>query len=120
MKWPDPVSPKWISATTQRLSKRPKFLFFSAFYPKKFPIQRIFPHLGRFGPLLDCYRSEPSKGYVMKTTLLIKEIYAEAFRDLGHYIVRNYFKLFAWFSFAMFLVVLYAFIFRLSTGFVFD
>jgi hypothetical protein len=56
----------------------------------------------------------------MKTTLLIKEIYAQAFRDLGHYFVRNYFKLFAWFSFAMFIVVLYAFIFRLSTGFAFD
>jgi hypothetical protein len=56
----------------------------------------------------------------MKTTLLIKEIYEEAFRDLGHYIVKNYLKLFAWFSFAMFSVALYAFIFRLATGFVFD
>ena len=56
----------------------------------------------------------------MKTILLIKEIYAEGFRNLGNFIVRKYFKLFAWFSFAMFLVVLYAFIFRLSTGFPFD
>ena len=56
----------------------------------------------------------------MKTTLLLKEIYLEAFRDLGHFLVRNYFKLFAWFSFAMFAVVLYAFIFRLATGWAFD
>ncbi|MDG1571862.1 hypothetical protein OZ410_06005 [Robiginitalea sp. M366] len=56
----------------------------------------------------------------MKTALLIKEIYAEAFRNLGHYLVRNYFKAFAWFSFAMFGIVLYAFVFRLATGFAFD
>ncbi len=56
----------------------------------------------------------------MKTILLIKEIYMEGFRNLGNFIVREYFKLFAWFSFIMFLVVLYAFIFRVSTGFIFD
>jgi hypothetical protein len=56
----------------------------------------------------------------MKTALLIKELYLEAFRDLGHYLVRNYFKFFTWFSFAMFGLVLYAFIFRLATGFAFD
>ena len=56
----------------------------------------------------------------MKTILLIKEIYAEGFRNLGHFIVTNYFKAFAWFSFALFLVVLYAFIFRVATGFAFD
>lgn len=56
----------------------------------------------------------------MKTTLLIKEIYLEGFRNLGHFIIRNYFKLFAWFSFILFFVALYAFIYRVSTGFVFD
>ncbi|SFR39183.1 hypothetical protein SAMN04490243_1489 [Robiginitalea myxolifaciens] len=56
----------------------------------------------------------------MKTTLLIKEIYTEAFKDLGNFLVKNYFKVFAWFSFVLFFVVLYAFIFRLSTGFAFD
>ena len=30
----------------------------------------------------------------MKSTLLIKEIYLEAFRDLGHYLVKSYFKVF--------------------------
>ncbi len=56
----------------------------------------------------------------MKTILLVKEIYIEGFKNLGSFIVRNYFRAFAWFSFAMFLVVLYAFIFRVYTGFPFD
>lgn len=56
----------------------------------------------------------------MKTVLLLKEIYLEAFKNLGNLIVRNYFRAFAWFSFVMFLVVLYAFLFRLWTGFAFD
>ena len=56
----------------------------------------------------------------MKTILLFKEIYIEGFRNLGHYLVKNYFKAFAWFSFMMFFVVLYAFVFRVFTGFAFD
>ncbi len=56
----------------------------------------------------------------MKTTLLIKEIYLEAFKNLGHYLVKSYFKAFSWFCFASFLIVLYAFLFRISTGFAFD
>ncbi len=56
----------------------------------------------------------------MKTILLIREIYMDGFKNLGNFIVKRYFKAFAWFSFFMFLVVLYAFIFRLSTGFAFD
>lgn len=56
----------------------------------------------------------------MKTTLLIKEIYLEGFKNLGNYIVRNYFKAFAWFSFFLFIVALYAFIYRVATGFAFD
>lgn len=56
----------------------------------------------------------------MKTILLFKEIYADAFKNLGNYVVRNYFRAFAWFSFIMFLVVLYAFVFRVYTGFAFD
>lgn len=56
----------------------------------------------------------------MKTLLLVKEIYMEGFRNLGNLIIRNYFKAFAWFSFAMFAVVLYAFVFRIFTGFPFD
>ncbi|MBT8185797.1 MAG: hypothetical protein KJN76_13205 [Eudoraea sp.] len=56
----------------------------------------------------------------MKTILLFREIYVEAFKDLGNYLVRNYFRVFAWFSFVMLLVALYAFFFRVYTGFAFD
>ena len=56
----------------------------------------------------------------MKTILLIKDIYTDGFKNLGHYLVKKYFKAFAWFSFIMFFVVLYAFIFRVYTGFAFD
>ncbi|WP_411028907.1 DUF6747 family protein [Spongiimicrobium sp. 3-5] len=56
----------------------------------------------------------------MKTILLVKEIYLEGFKNLGHLLVTKYFKVFAWFSFVMFAVVLYAFIFRVATGFAFD
>lgn len=56
----------------------------------------------------------------MKVALLLKEIYLDGFKNLGNYVVKRYFKIFAWFSFIMFIVVLYAFIFRVSTGFAFD
>lgn len=60
------------------------------------------------------------KRIIMKTILLLKEIYLEGFKNLGNFIVRRYFRLFAWFSIAMFAMVLYAFIFRVSTGFPFQ
>jgi hypothetical protein len=56
----------------------------------------------------------------MKTILLVRDIYREAFVNLGHFITKNFFKFFAWFSFVMFTVVLYAFVFRVVTGFPFD
>ncbi|MGB5404059.1 DUF6747 family protein [Robiginitalea sp.] len=56
----------------------------------------------------------------MNTVLLIKKIYQDAFESLGHFITKNFFKGFAWFSFGMFSVVLYAFIFRVMTGFPFQ
>ena len=56
----------------------------------------------------------------MKTLLLVQEIYMEAFRNLENFIVRRYFKFFAWFSFIMFLIVVYAFVYRIVTGFPFD
>ena len=55
----------------------------------------------------------------MKTALLIKEIYTQGCKNLGNFIVREYFKVFAWFCFAMYLIVLYAFLYRLATGFAF-
>lgn len=56
----------------------------------------------------------------MKTILLFKEIYFEGFRNISNYMVKHYFKAFAWFTLVMFIIVLYAFIFRLFTGFAFD
>lgn len=56
----------------------------------------------------------------MNTLNLMKEIYSEGFRNLGNLLVKNSFKVFAWFSFAMYMVVVYAFVFRVSTGFAFN
>lgn len=56
----------------------------------------------------------------MNYLLLIKEIYHEAFKNLGNTLVRNYFKIFTWFCFISFIIVLYAFLFRVATGFAFD
>jgi hypothetical protein len=56
----------------------------------------------------------------MKTLLLFRNIYLERFKSIENFIVRNYLKGFAIFSFIMFSVVLYAFIFRVFTGFPFD
>jgi len=56
----------------------------------------------------------------MKTILLIKEIYLEGFQNIQNYVVKHYFKALAWFTLAMFIIVLYAFLFRLFTGFAFS
>ena len=56
----------------------------------------------------------------MKTILLVQEIYAEGFKNLGSFLAKRYLKFFAWFSFIMFAVVSYAFIYRVATGFAFD
>lgn len=53
----------------------------------------------------------------MKNVLLIKEIYSEAFKNLGTKYVKSYFKFFAWFCLASYAIMLYAFAFRVSTGF---
>lgn len=56
----------------------------------------------------------------MSTFTLIKDIYINAFRNIGNFIVKRYFKAFSIFSFIMFLIVLYAFIYRVYTGFPFE
>ncbi|WP_431126966.1 DUF6747 family protein [Flagellimonas flava] len=56
----------------------------------------------------------------MKKLLLIKEIYLDGFRNLGHILLEKYFKAFSWFCFIMFFIVLYAFVYRIATGFAFD
>jgi len=56
----------------------------------------------------------------MKKILLVKQIYFEAFKNLGNLFLKKYFKAFSWFCFAMFIIALYALIYRMSTGFAFD
>ena len=56
----------------------------------------------------------------MKTMVLIREIYIEGFRNLGHFLMKHSMKVYAWFSFGLFIIALYAFIFRVVTGYAFD
>jgi len=56
----------------------------------------------------------------MKKLLLVREIYFAAFKDLGNAMIEKSFKVFSWFAIAMFAVVLYAFVFRVATGFAFQ
>ena len=56
----------------------------------------------------------------MKHLLLLRQLYIEAFQQLGHIFVKYYFKAFFWFCFGAFIIVLYAFIYRVATGFAFD
>jgi len=60
------------------------------------------------------------KNRIMESILLIKEIYLEGFRNLGHFITKNFFKGYAWMCFFLTAVTIYAFIYRLATGFAFD
>ncbi|MFS4455337.1 DUF6747 family protein [Maribacter sp. 2304DJ31-5] len=55
----------------------------------------------------------------MERFLLIKEIYAEAFKNWKNILLENYFKIFSWICFFLIAVALYAFIYRVSTGFSF-
>ncbi len=56
----------------------------------------------------------------MQRFLHIKSIYLEAFRNWSNIFLKKYFKVFSWFCFGLWLITLYAFVFRLSTGFAFD
>ena len=56
----------------------------------------------------------------MDSILLIKKIYLEGFKNLGHSVIKNFFKGYAWACFILSAIVVYAFIYRLSTGFAFD
>jgi hypothetical protein len=56
----------------------------------------------------------------MNTLILIKEIYKEGFRNLGIYLIRRFFKSYAWFSMALWIIALYALAFRMASGFAFD
>lgn len=56
----------------------------------------------------------------MKTLLLVKNIYLDGFKNIINLIAGKYFKDLAVFGFIMFVVVLYAFIFRAITVFTFN
>lgn len=55
----------------------------------------------------------------MEKILLIKSIYAEAFRNWKYLLIKNYFKVFSVICFTLIAITIYAFIFRLSTGYAF-
>ncbi|MGF1559194.1 MAG: DUF6747 family protein [Flavobacteriaceae bacterium] len=55
----------------------------------------------------------------MKKILLLQEIYLEAFRDWTYRLLTKYFKAFSVFCLFLICVVIYAFVFRVSTGFPF-
>lgn len=55
----------------------------------------------------------------MRKLVLLQEIYLEAFRDWTQKLLNKYFKAFSVFCGFLLIVVLYAFFFRLSTGFAF-
>lgn len=56
----------------------------------------------------------------MRKFLLIKEIYVDAFRNLGSFLIKNYLKVLAWFCFLLIFVASYALVFRMTTGFAFQ
>ncbi|MGB5170541.1 DUF6747 family protein [Eudoraea sp.] len=56
----------------------------------------------------------------MEKVLHFREIYLEAFRNWKNLFLKEYFKVFSWFCFALLFVTLYAFIYRVLTGFAFD
>jgi len=56
----------------------------------------------------------------MEKIILVKEIYLEAFKDWKSYVLENYFKIFSWICFALIALAIYAFVFRVSTGFSFS
>ncbi len=55
----------------------------------------------------------------MGTLLLFKELYLNAFKGLGNTITANIFKIMSWFCFLCIGIIIYAFIYRLATGFAF-
>ncbi|WP_370458283.1 DUF6747 family protein [Cellulophaga sp. L1A9] len=56
----------------------------------------------------------------MRNILLVKEIYFEAFRNLGNFLIKNYMQVYAWCCFALIGISIFALIFRVSTGFAFQ
>ncbi len=55
----------------------------------------------------------------MNKLLLFKDLYTNAFRNLGHQMVTSSLKVLTWSCFALMGVISYAFIYKLATGFSF-
>jgi hypothetical protein len=53
----------------------------------------------------------------MEKLLLVRESFMEAFRHWGNLILKKHFRAFSWFCFALWVLTLYAFLFRVSRGF---
>ncbi|MEH6620450.1 DUF6747 family protein [Maribacter arcticus] len=56
----------------------------------------------------------------MKTVLLLKGIYEDGFKNLSNLILKYSLKAFTWFTVLLFILVLYAFMHRLFSGFGFS
>lgn len=56
----------------------------------------------------------------MDTALLIKKVYFEGFRNLGNLILKHGMKVYFWAFVVLFAITLYAFWFRVFTGFIWD
>ena len=56
----------------------------------------------------------------MKTITLFWDLYEAAFKAIGNFMLRHAYKLLFWFCFISYLIVLYAFLYRVATGFAFD
>lgn len=56
----------------------------------------------------------------MKNVMLIRNLYSEAFQNISNYVAKSYLKTLSWLFIASYAIVLFAFIFRVSTGFAFD
>ncbi|GGD54833.1 DUF6747 family protein [Muriicola marianensis] len=56
----------------------------------------------------------------MKSVMLMKELYLEAFKNIGSQFAKSYLKVLSWLFMASYIIVVFAFIFRASTGFAFD
>lgn len=55
----------------------------------------------------------------MEKVIIIKSIYTEAFRNWKYLLIKNSFKVISIICFSLIAMTIYAFIFRVSTGFAF-
>ncbi|MFZ9030657.1 MAG: DUF6747 family protein [Robiginitalea sp.] len=56
----------------------------------------------------------------MGKLLHVKEIHLEALRNWTSLMLKRHFKVFSWFCFGLWLITMYAFVFRVSSGFALD